>query len=170
MKALIVIDMQNDFITGSLGTKEAEKIVPRVAKKITEYKKGENPVIFTRDTHHENYLETQEGKNLPVIHCIAGSDGWLISKELDSSGAKIFDKGTFGSLELSDYVSGLEGLSEVEIVGVCTGICVISNALILKAKAPEIKITVDSSCCACVNAETHKTALNAMRLCQINVI
>lgn len=170
MKVLIVIDMQNDFITGSLGTKEAQNIVPLVAQKIRKYKKARFPVIFSRDTHHENYLETQEGRLLPVIHCLEGSSGWEISKEIDTEGSKIFDKPTFGSLSLCDYVSHLEGIDEAEIVGVCTGICVLSNSIILKAKAPEIKITVDSSCTACVNPETHETALKAMRLCQINVI
>ena len=170
MKLLIVIDMQNDFINAALGTKEAAAIVPNVAKKIFRYRAAGNLVVFTRDTHHSNYLETQEGKNLPVVHCIEGTEGWQISEKLETGDSKIFNKPTFGSMELADYAAGLENLEEIELSGLCTGICVISNALILKAKLPEVKITVDSSCCACVTPESHKNALNAMKLCQINVI
>lgn len=170
MKFLIVVDMQNDFIDAALGTKEAVAIVPAVAKKIAEYRKTGNQVIFTRDTHQKNYMETQEGKNLPVMHCIEGTDGWQISKELEVGESKIFNKPSFGSMELADYVASLNDIEEIELIGLCTGICVISNAFILKAKMPEVKITVDSSCCACVTPESHQTALNAMKLCQINVI
>lgn len=170
MKLLIVIDMQNDFIDAALGTKEAAAIVPNVAKKILRYRADGNLVVFTRDTHHSNYLETQEGKNLPVVHCIEGTEGWQISSKLETGDSKIFNKPTFGSLELADYAAGLENLEEIELAGLCTGICVISNALILKAKLPEVKITVDSSCCACVTPESHLNALNAMKLCQVNVI
>lgn len=170
MKLLIVIDMQNDFIDAALGTKEAAAIVPNVAKKILRYRADGNLVVFTRDTHHSNYLETQEGKNLPVVHCIEGTEDWQISSKLETGDSKIFNKPTFGSLELADYAAGLENLEEIELAGLCTGICVISNALILKAKLPEVKITVDSSCCACVTPESHLNALNAMKLCQVNVI
>lgn len=170
MKLLIVIDMQNDFIDAALGTKEAAAIVPNVAKKILRYRADGNLVVFTRDTHHSNYLETQEGKNLPVVHCIEGTEGWQISSKLETGDSKIFNKPTFGSLELADYAAGLENLEEIELAGLCTGICVISNALILKAKLPEVKITVNSSCCACVTPESHLNALNAMKLCQVNVI
>ena len=170
MKLLIVVDMQNDFIDAALGTKEAVAIVPAVAKKIAEYREAGNQVIFTRDTHQKNYMETQEGKNLPVMHCIEGTDGWQISKELEVGDSKIFNKPSFGSMELADYVASLNDIEEIELIGLCTGICVISNAFILKAKLPEVKITVDSSCCACVTPESHQTALNAMKLCQINVI
>lgn len=169
MKLLIVVDMQNDFIDAALGTKEAVAIVPAVAKKIAEYRKSGNQVIFTRDTHQKNYMETQEGNNLPVMHCIEGTDGWQISKELEVGDSKIFNKPSFGSMELADYVASLNDIEEIELIGLCTGICVISNAFILKAKLPEVKITVDSSCCACVTPESHHTALNAMKLCQINV-
>ena len=170
MKLLIVIDMQNDFIDGSLGTKEAVAIVPNVAKKIASaHATGEN-VIFTRDTHQKCYLETQEGKNLPVLHCIEGSEGWQISSKLEVGDSRIFNKPSFGSMELADYVANLTNLEEIELIGLCTGICVISNAFILKAKLPEVKIIVDASCCACVTPESHKTALSAMKLCQINVI
>ena len=175
MKLLIVIDMQNDFIDGSLGTKEAVAIVPKVAKKIEGARAAGETVIFTRDTHQECYLETQEGKNLPVLHCVEGSEGWQISSKLEVGDSRIFNKPSFGSMELADYAASLnsecqEGLEEIELVGLCTGICVISNAFILKAKLPEVKITVDASCCACVTPESHKTALSAMKLCQINVI
>ncbi len=170
MKLLIVVDMQNDFIDGALGTKEAVAIVPNVAEKIKRARDAGWEVVFTRDTHQKNYLQTQEGKNLPVVHCILGSKGWQISDKLDVGKSRIFDKPSFGSLDLADYVATLNGLEEIELVGLCTGICVISNAFILKAKVPEVKITVDSSCCACVTPESHATALSAMRLCQVNII
>ena len=169
MKLLIVIDMQNDFIDGSLGTKEAVEIVPEVVKKIASVRAAGDTVVFTRDTHQSNYLQTQEGKNLPVLHCVEGSDGWQISSKLEVGESLIFDKPSFGSLELADYIATLCDLKEIELVGLCTGICVISNAFILKAKLPEVKITVDASCCACVTPESHKTAISAMKLCQINV-
>ena len=170
MKLLIVVDMQNDFIDGALGTKEAVAIVPNVAEKIKRARDAGWEVVFTRDTHQKNYLQTQEGKNLPVVHCILGSKGWQISDKLDVGKNRIFDKPSFGSLDLADYVATLNDLEEIELVGLCTGICVISNAFILKAKVPEVKITVDSSCCACVTPESHATALSAMRLCQVNII
>ncbi|WP_407425933.1 cysteine hydrolase family protein [Treponema sp.] len=170
MKLLIVIDMQNDFIDGALGTNEAVAIVPAVAEKIKKARSEGIPVVFTRDTHHENYLESQEGKNLPVVHCVEGSDGWQISSRLEVGDSRIFDKPSFGSMELAEYVASLQNLEEIELVGLCTGICVISNAFILKAKLPEVRITVDSSCCACVTPQSHETALSAMKLCQINVI
>ncbi len=170
MKILVVIDMQNDFIDAALGTKEAVAIVPKVAAKIAAYRREGREVVFTRDTHHENYLQTQEGSRLPVVHCIEGSDGWQISKELDVGDSKVFNKPTFGSMELAEYAASLPGLEEVELVGLCTGICVISNALLLKARLPELTVTVDSACCACVTPESHDTALSAMRLCQVNVV
>lgn len=169
MKLLIVIDMQNDFIDGALGTKEAVAIVPNVADKIAKARAAGEMVVFTRDTHQKNYLETQEGKNLPVVHCIKDSEGWQISKALETKDSRIFDKPSFGSMELADFAASLNGLTEIELVGLCTGICVISNAFILKAKLPEVKISVDASCCACVTPESHKTALSAMKLCQINI-
>ena len=169
MKLLIVIDMQNDFIDAALGTKEAVAIVPKVAAKIAECRKSGYEVVFTRDTHHEDYLNTQEGKKLPVVHCVEGTDGWKISSQLDVGASKVIDKPSFGSLALAEYVAALPALEEVELVGLCTGICVISNALILKARLPELKVSVDSSCCACVTPESHETALAAMRLCQVDV-
>jgi len=169
-KVLIVIDMQNDFIDGALGTKEAAAIVTNVKRKIEEYKKSGNPVIFTRDTHDRNYLKTQEGRKLPVEHCIKGSDGWAISSELDTADSLIFDKNTFGSVSLMDYLAENYKEAEFEFVGLCTDICVISNAIMLKAFLPEAGITVDASCCAGVTPQSHKNALEAMKMCQINVI
>lgn len=170
MKILCVIDMQNDFIDGALGTKEAQSIVEKVKKKITTFKNAGQMVIFTRDTHHENYMETQEGKHLPVSHCIEGTKGWETSSALPSDGCKIIDKPTFGSRELADYIAGTNEVEEIQLVGLCTDICVISNALLLKATMPEIKISVDSSCCAGVTPESHANALNAMKMCQIEIL
>lgn len=168
-KTLIVIDMQNDFIDGALGTKEAQAIVSNVKKKIEEYKARGDEIIFTRDTHSKNYLETNEGKYLPVEHCIKGTYGWLISDELDNGvGYPVIDKYTFGFGGWVHY--DFDMLDEVEVIGLCTDICVVSNALILKALFPEIDITVDASCCAGVTPESHKAALTTMKMCQINVI
>ena len=173
-KLLIVIDMQNDFIDGSLGTKEAVNIVPNVIKKIKEY---DGEVIYTRDTHDEKYLQTQEGINLPVIHCLEGSNGWNIKDEImvlaESSKSKIFNKPSFGSTELVDYIKEIYSngqVDEVEIIGLCTDICVISNAIMIKSSIPEIKVVVDSNCCAGVMPESHKNALEAMKMCQIKII
>ena len=164
-KVLIVIDMQNDFIDGALGTPEAQAIVPNVKKKIEEYKARGDEIIFTRDTHPANYLETNEGKHLPVEHCIFGTYGWQIADGLETENCKYIDKLTFGWIYWNnrDY-------DEIELVGLCTDICVVSNALILKAQFPEINITVDASCCAGVTPETHKAALTTMKMCQIDVI
>ena len=167
-KLLLVIDMQNDFIDGSLGTKEAQEIVENVNKKISEYRNSNDIVVFTRDTHDEEYLNTSEGKNLPVKHCIKGTKGWQITSRIDVADDKIIDKPSFGSLELAEYVSNLE-VSSIEIVGLCTDICVISNAMILKAKLPEVNISVDSSCCAGVTKKSHENALKAMEMCQIEI-
>ena len=165
---LAVIDMQNDFIDGALGTKEAEAIVGAVAAKIAEAKKTGTFVIFTRDTHYENYFETLEGKKLPVKHCIKESKGWEISPLLDTDGAVIIDKPTFGSFELADAID--EDADRIELVGLCTDICVISNALLLRAKFPNKLVTVDAACCAGVTPASHENALNAMKLCQIDII
>lgn len=168
MKLLLVIDMQNDFIDGSLGTKEAVSIVDNVKKKIAEYRNSSDMVIYTRDTHYENYLETQEGKNLPVEHCIKDTFGWQISSAFDTDGCEIIDKPTFGSKQLAYRLEEINP-EEIELVGLCTDICVISNALIAKATLPEIRISVDASCCAGVTPESHLNALNAMKMCQIVV-
>ena len=168
MKVLCVIDMQNDFIDGALGTKEAEAIVENVKAKIELYRKNGDTVIFTRDTHTEDYMNTQEGKNLPVPHCIKGSKGWEVSEKLDTASDKIIDKPTFGSFELAEYISTLADVDEIELIGLCTDICVISNAMILKARFTETPIKVDSSCCAGVTPESHTNALGTMKMCQIN--
>ena len=165
-KTLIVVDMQNDFIDGALGTKEAQSIVPNVKKKIEEYKGRGDEIIFTRDTHFSNYLETNEGKHLPVEHCIEGTHGWQIRDELFTEPMPIVDKPTFGNLHWKSFFD----FKEVELVGLCTDICVVSNAIILKAMYPEIDITVDASCCAGVTPESHQAALTTMKMCQINVI
>lgn len=169
MKVLVVVDMQNDFIDGSLGTKEAVRILSAVKKKIELYRKNGDIVIFTRDTHFENYLSTQEGKNLPVVHCIKGTDGWQISSELDIADSVVFDKPTFGSCELAQHLQK-NSPEEIELIGLCTDICVISNAMIIKAALPEIPVSVDASCCAGVTPQSHKNALEAMKMCQIKVI
>lgn len=163
-KTLIVVDVQNDFVTGSLGTKEAEGILENVKKKIAEYQSRGDEIIFTRDTHFENYLETAEGKKLPVKHCILGTKGWQIVDGLEVPGCIYVDKSTFGSLEWKDFV-----FDAIEMIGLCTDICVVSNALILKAIFPDIELMVDASCCAGVSPETHKAALETMKKCQIEV-
>ena len=170
MKVLCVIDMQNDFIDGALGTKEAEAITDNVAAKIESYRRNGDRVIFTRDTHFDNYMETQEGRNLPVPHCIKDSDGWQISEKLAVGDSTVIDKPSFGSVELGDFLAGLEGIESVELVGLCTDICVISNAMIIKAKLPEIKVSVDSQCCAGVTPGSHNNALEAMKMCQIEIL
>lgn len=167
MKILIIVDMQNDFVTGSLGTKEAKKIIPNIKKKIQEYSSRGDIIIFTRDTHDTDYLQTQEGKVLPVEHCIYPTNGWEIVDELKTPDCTYVNKSSFGWLHWGEFDFKNK---EVELVGVCTDICVISNALILKASFPEIKITVDASCCAGVSPEKHKAALDVMKSCQINVI
>ncbi len=163
MKYLIVVDMQNDFITGSLGSEMARVIVPNVVQKVKNF---DGRVIFTRDTHFTDYMSTQEGKNLPVEHCIKDTDGWQICDELKPYVKDVVDKITFGSIDLPQMINDAE---KIEICGLCTDICVISNAFILKATFPEAQITVDSSCCAGVSVESHTTALNAMKAVQIEV-
>lgn len=164
-KTLIVIDMQRDFIDMALGTKEAVMIVPKVREKIKEYIKNGDEVIYTRDTHMEDYLETTEGKHLPVMHCIKGTEGWQIAEGLYVEGCKIIDKPNFGWPYWDK-----EQLEEVEMVGLCTDICVVSNALILKATFPDAHIKVDRNCCAGVTVETHEAALKTMEMCQIEII
>ena len=167
---LVVIDMQNDFIDGALGTKEAVAIVPKVEEKIKNF---DGPVLFTRDTHETNYMETQEGKHLPVPHCIRGTDGWQIRKELDAlRRTEPIDKVTFGSTELAEKLAAMNAEEEVEritFVGLCTDICVISNALLAKAFLPETPIYVDAACCAGVTPKSHENSLEAMKMCQIHV-
>lgn len=164
MKTLIVIDMQNDFIDGSLGTKEAVAIVDKVKKKIDEYENNGDEIIFTRDTHQKDYLETPEGRKLPVEHCIEGTHGWEIADGLERENAKYINKPTFGYTGWNSVE-----FEEIELVGLCTDICVVSNALILKAQFPHAKISVDSSCCAGVTPESHNCALETMKMCQIEI-
>ncbi len=167
-RLLVVVDMQKDFIDGSLGTAEAQKIVPNVAEKIEKYQAAGDEVVFTFDTHYENYMETQEGKRLPVPHCIKGTPGWELDKMLQKFSGKQFEKPAFGSKELAAWAADQE-YSGIELVGLCTDICVISNALLLKAYLPETPVSVDSTCCAGVTPESHKNALEAMKMCQIDV-
>lgn len=168
---LIVIDMQNDFISGALGTKEAQAIVPRVVNKVKEFT---GDVYFTRDTHDQDYLHTQEGRKLPVPHCVRGSAGWEICRELETLDRKgVFDKPGFGSVELARAMAelaGAEDIGSITLVGLCTDICVISNAMLLKAFLPETEIVVDASCCAGVTPVSHRNALKAMKYCQITVV
>ena len=170
-KILIVIDMQNDFIDGSLGTNEAERIVENVKAKIRTYPSDD--IFATMDTHEADYLNTQEGRNLPVEHCIRGSHGWEIREDIKAllKDAKIYEKPTFGSVDLARDLQALSEKEkiELELVGLCTDICVVSNALLLKAYMPEVKIAVDSACCAGVTPEKHEAALETMRSCQIEV-
>lgn len=164
-KTLIVVDMQNDFIDMALGTKEAVAIVPKVKAKIAAYVQNGDEVIFTRDTHFADYLQTTEGKHLPVEHCIKGTKGWEIADGLYVEGCKIIDKPNFGWPNWRE-----EQLEEVEIIGLCTDICVVSNALILKATFPDASIKVDSSCCAGVTPATHEAALKTMQMCQVEIV
>lgn len=178
MKVLVVVDMQNDFITGSLGTPEAQAIVPNVKKKIEEAVKNGDFIVYTRDTHFEDYLETKEGKKLPVEHCIAGSAGWDIPTELMTpagyENAVVSNKFTFGGYELPRYLAYWTGdfnwNREIELIGLCTDICVVSNALLLKSYYYDsCEISVDATCCAGVTPESHEAALKTMEMCQINV-
>lgn len=176
LKILLVVDMQYDFIKGKLGTEQARAIIDRVNKKIADYREAGYIIIFTRDTHYDNYLDTSEGKKLPVPHCKIGTEGWQIIPEIEVFRDDIIiNKETFGSLELAELIknkfdnASIE-IEAIEIIGVCTDICVISNAIILKAKLPEIVIIVDSSCCAGVTPESHDNALKAMQMCQIEII
>ncbi|MCD7885589.1 MAG: cysteine hydrolase [Lachnospiraceae bacterium] len=169
MKVLIVVDMQNDFIDGALGTKEAVSIVGSVREKIDQYVEKGDAVIYTRDTHSEAYLQTQEGRNLPVVHCVKGTSGWDISKQVYVEGCMVVDKPSFGSLSLPEAVKNC-AVESIELIGLCTDICVISNAMILKAAFPEVPIAVDASCCAGVTPESHENALKAMRMCQIQIL
>lgn len=171
MKVLVVVDMQNDFITGSLGTPEAKEILPRVAEKIKQF---DGMVLFTRDTHQADYLETLEGGYLPVEHCIEGTEGWQLAPEIEALRTETpIDKPVFGSVALGQLLKEQhtckEPIEKITLVGLCTDICVISNALLLKAFLPDVPIWVDASCCAGVTPESHKRALEAMKVCQIEM-
>ena len=167
-KILVVVDMQNDFIDGALGSPEAVAIVPYVRELIEQF---DGKVLFTRDTHAENYMDSQEGRNLPVPHCIRGTEGWQIRKELDAlRKTDAIDKITFGSSHLVEVLGSEDAIESITFVGLCTDICVISNAMVVKAFFPEVPLTVDAKGCAGVSTESHKRALDAMRVCQIRVI
>lgn len=173
MKILVVVDMQNDFITGSLGTPEAQAIVPNVKRKIEEAAKNGDLIVYTKDTHFQDYLDTKEGKKLPVEHCLIDSEGWQIPDELlppvGYENTEVIEKYTFGSLLLAELLARVE-CDEIELCGLCTDICVVSNALLLKARLyNDVDISVDATCCAGVTPETHEAALKTMEMCQINV-
>ena len=174
MDILIVVDMQNDFVSGALGTQEAFDIVPYVVGRVTEGISRSEEILFTRDTHGPDYLDTQEGKHLPVPHCIRGTEGWEIIPQLrpDTVGRTIVDKPTFGSRALGEELVRLnetEPVRKITLIGVCTDICVLSNALLAKAFLPEAEIVVEANCCAGVTPEAHRTALAALGPCQITV-
>ena len=170
---LIVVDMQKDFVDGALGTPEAVQIVPHVANKIRGF---EGNIFVTFDTHFENYMTTAEGKCLPVPHCIKGTPGWLLDTKItDALADKAYtpvEKRTFGSVDLPGLVAAAAGDEpfSLELVGLCTDICVVSNALLLKATFPEVPIRVDSRCCAGVTPATHDAALTTMKMCQIEIV
>ena len=168
MKLLVVVDMQKDFVDGALGTPEAQAIVENVVKKVKEAKEAGDQIVFTMDTHEANYLETAEGKNLPVEHCIRETAGWKLIPQLRplTADTKIVQKPTFGSTQLS-YLVAIGDFEDIELIGLCTDNCVISNALLLKATVPETPIIVEASCCAGVTPESHKNALESMKMCQI---
>ena len=177
MKLLVVVDMQTDFVDGALGTAEATAIVPAVCSKICAF---DGKILTTMDTHYEDYLATQEGRQLPVVHCVYGENGWKFNEDVRESlvirndvWKDSFQKETFGSVDLAEYIRDLTlngvDIDEIVLIGLCTDICVISNALLLKAFLPEIKITVDAKCCAGVTPESHENALKAMKMCQINI-
>ncbi|MCI8326293.1 MAG: cysteine hydrolase [Lachnospiraceae bacterium] len=167
---LVVVDMQNDFIDGTLGSEEALAIVPKVKEKIQDFS---GKTFFTQDTHRENYPDTQEGRNLPISHCIRNTRGWQIHPELERCKSEaVIEKMAFGSVELSEMLKiehQNDPLKSITFVGLCTDICVISNAMLAKAFLPEVEIVVDASCCAGVTPKSHKTALEAMRACQIRI-
>lgn len=176
MKILVVIDMQNDFLDGALRNEEAIKIIDDVCSKIEEYKNSNALIFATRDTHYDNYMKTNEGKNLPVPHCIYNTHGWEINDKIKMSlgDAKVFDKPTFGSVELANYLydnyKENEEELDIELCGVCTDICVISNAMLIKAYLPNSNIVVDARLVRGVTNETHQNALNAMKCCHIKVV
>ncbi len=173
-KYMVVVDMQNDFITGSLGTPEAQAILPKVIERIKEFP---GSVVFTMDTHDENYLETYEGKRLPIEHCIDGTEGWEMPAEIREMQIErrgmLFRKNTFGSTQLGGFLQGVSRMApidEVIIVGLCTDICVLANAMMVRTALPDTPVTVDATCCAGSTPEAHRHALEAMKSCQIDII
>lgn len=172
MKILIVVDMQNDFVSMALGSPEAQAIVPAVVEKINESRVAGDVIVFTRDTHYKNYMETLEGEKLPVPHCIVATKGWEIIPEIEvQTDEEIVPKNTFGYDDWMGIIDSIiDDTDEIELCGLCTDICVISNALILRALYPNMPITIDAKCCAGVTPEKHKAALEVMKSCQIDVI
>lgn len=177
-KILVVVDMQNDFLSGSLRNQEGQEVIQNVVEKIKKYKKDSQEIYVTMDTHNEEYLETQEGRFLPVEHCIKGQNGWeldkVVQEELkDYPNIKFFEKPSFGSIELGEYIKQInknKKIDEIEFIGVCTDICVISNVVIVKAQVPEVLLTVDASCCAGVNQRKHEATIEVMKSLQVNII
>lgn len=183
MKLLIVIDMQNDFVTGALGSPEAQAIAERVAERICAAAREGEQVIFTQDTHGADYAATHEGRLLPVAHCLRGSEGWRLAPAIEAAraqcpGARTVEKATFGSVELahslaaeaaSAGLSGGRGV-DIELCGLCTDICVVSNALLLRAALPEAELSVRAELCAGVTPAKHEAALEVMRSCQVQVL
>ena len=170
-KLLVVIDMQNDFLTGVLGSETASSILPNVINKIKQYKNTGDTIVFTKDTHSDNYLQTKEGENLPIPHCMYESKGWEFPDELlpHTKDCLCFFKPSFGSTALGEFVKETH-FDQIEVIGVCTDICVITNTLLLKSFSPESEIIVDSSCCAGVTKEHHNIALEAMKQCHITIL
>ncbi|MCD8050253.1 MAG: cysteine hydrolase [Clostridiales bacterium] len=173
MNYLILVDVQNDFVDGALGTAEAQEMLPRLVEKVRQF---EGTLLVTKDTHGADYMDTQEGRNLPVPHCIKGTEGWQLAPSLLAlpavRGAKVYEKPCFGSTALAADLAALNakgGVDSVELVGLCTDICVVSNALLLKAAMPEVPVSVDATCCAGVTPEKHEAALNVMESCQVAV-
>lgn len=162
--------MQEDFIRGVLGTQHAQNILADVRAKIDDQLAAGNVVVYTQDTHTSDYLQTQEGKKLPVVHCVRGTPGWNIVPEVLVQGCRIIEKSSFGSLALAEYVREISGVTTIDIIGVCTDICVLSNAIILRSALPEIPIKVDAKCCAGSSLDGHRNALQVMRVCQIEVV
>jgi nicotinamidase-related amidase len=177
MKVLVVVDMQNDFIDGALGSKEAAAIVSNVVKRIES---AENElVLYTQDTHGDDYLSTPEGKKLPVPHCIKGTDGWKINSEVanayrgDKNSAKCFEKPVFGSVALVEHLVSLNNeqtITNIELLGLCTDVCVVSNAIMLKNYLPHVEVSVNENCCAGITPQSHAEAINTMKMCQIDII
>jgi nicotinamidase-related amidase len=167
---LVVVDMQNDFVDGALGSKEAVSIVDNVVEEIKAF---DGEVVFTKDTHGYDYLTTQEGQILRVPHCVKDTKGWQLNEKIAgvmTDEMKVFEKPAFGSVELAKYLTTVTGLENVTLVGLCTDICVISNALLIKAFLPEVKVSVIEKCCAGVTPKTHENALDAMKMCQVEII
>ena len=170
MKVLAIIDMQKDFIDGALGTKEAIAIVPKVAARLAQARADGETVVFTRDTHHADYLSTQEGRKLSVPHCLEGTDGWQIDAALAVEDAPIVDKPACASPASNKEQRSLPAHQGVEFIGLCTDICVITNAMMTKGALPEVPLSVRADCCAGVTAQSHETALQAMRMCQMSIV